>query len=93
MQCFQTGISPFPTIVKDRRGKFTIQSEDDSIFNDPVNEFSHAFEAWFACYLVFAIQYPLKLAKTCQFIENFIVGHKTKVPAHVNTCASKLKLK
>ena len=49
--------------------------------------------AWFACYWVFGIHFPPILAKTCQLIENFIVGHKTKVPAHVNTCASKLKLK
>ena len=55
-----------------------------------ITTFTEAFQAWFAAFWVFQVEYPSNVKNTCMFLEKYIVGHQTTVSGPVTRLANKV---
>jgi hypothetical protein len=55
-----------------------------------MTSFTAAFQAWFAVFWVYSVEYPKKLLYTCLFLEKFVFGRSVSVPGPVTRLANKV---
>jgi hypothetical protein len=61
-----------------------------SLLKTTTGSFAKAAEVWFAAYWLLSIQYPPKIAKTCQFIEKVLLFTGGKPSALVRKWGNRL---
>ncbi|XP_065640725.1 uncharacterized protein LOC105843605 isoform X4 [Hydra vulgaris] len=87
LNIFQVPLSP---VILSQDDEWNISVDKEVLFPKTICTFSAAFQAWFAAFWIFSIEFPKGLSNTCQFLEKVLLGGKGKVPNIVSKWGNRL---
>ncbi|XP_065653722.1 uncharacterized protein LOC136080684 isoform X2 [Hydra vulgaris] len=81
---------PLSPVILPQDDEWNISVDKEVLFPKTICTFSEAFQAWFAAFWIFSIEFPKGLINTCQFLEKVLLGGKGKVPNVVSKWGNRL---
>ncbi|XP_065640728.1 uncharacterized protein LOC105843605 isoform X6 [Hydra vulgaris] len=81
---------PLSPVILSQDDEWNISVDKEVLFPKTICTFSAAFQAWFAAFWIFSIEFPKGLSNTCQFLEKVLLGGKGKVPNIVSKWGNRL---
>nr|XP_047135570.1 uncharacterized protein LOC124812702 [Hydra vulgaris] len=69
---------PLSPVILSQDDEWNISVDKEVLFLKTISTFSAAFQAWFAAFWIFSIEFPKGLSNTCQFLEKVLLGGKGK---------------
>ncbi|XP_065684066.1 sterile alpha motif domain-containing protein 3-like isoform X1 [Hydra vulgaris] len=81
---------PLSPVILSQDDEWNISVDKEVLFPKTICTFSAAFQAWFAAFWIFSIEFSKGLSNTYQFLEKVLLGGKGKVPNIVSKWGNRL---